>query len=227
MGPKIKVARRREAAARRFRGRLCQLGFSAWPTAAPAAPPTAAPTGPATTAPATAPVAAFCSMVWPQAATPASAREDARIRTVRFMSGSIAAKPERQLGQGVPGPHAQDSPDRRLHASTANPARGQSSARIPASACVERLWFNTVFAAITWSINKDRKSHPRPIPWRGAAMLHRSAILRINHIAAINRWLKARPRQPACSPTVDLPQPGRDPCVAPAARLPGGGVAPC
>ncbi len=44
--------------------------------------------------------------------------------------------------------------------------------------------------------------------------------MRINHIPAINGWLKARPRRQAFSPTVGL-QPGRD-RVAPAARLPRG-----
>ena len=53
-------------------------------------------------------------------------------------------------------------------------------------------------------------------------MFGRAAILRINHIAAINGWLKARPRRLAHSPTADLPQPGRDRRVAPAARLPRG-----
>src|SRR5690606_5783374 len=70
-------------AAYRGGGDALQCGFWAWPTAAPAAPPTAAPTGPATTAPATAPVAAFCSTVWPQAdraraPAPASVRTSMR-----------------------------------------------------------------------------------------------------------------------------------------------------
>ena len=41
-------------------------------------------------------------------------------------------------------------------------------------------------------------------------MLRRTTILRINHIGATNGWLKARPRQPARSPTVDTPQADRD-----------------
>ncbi len=57
--------------------------------AAPAAPPTAAPTGPATTAPAMAPVAARCSVVWPQpdsAAAPSAITARATgVKTVRRM----------------------------------------------------------------------------------------------------------------------------------------------
>ena len=50
----------------------------------------------------------------------------------------------------------------------------------------------------------------RRIQDRPTAMLHRTHILRINHIGATNACLKARPRSLAHSPTVDLPQADRD-----------------
>src|SRR6185369_6355091 len=58
----------------------------ALPTTAPVAPPTAAPTGPATTAPATAPEAAFCSVLWPQAARVSAAPAAASTRRVLRIS---------------------------------------------------------------------------------------------------------------------------------------------
>src|SRR5690606_1629305 len=106
--------------------------------------------------------------------------------------------------------------------------RTRQSSRDPkGSRCVKLVSVNTVKHPATQPDTHNGGADIYRIQRQRAPMLRRASILRINHIAAINGWLKARPDEPARSLIVVLPQPGRDRSVAPAARLPGGGAAPC
>lgn len=92
---------------------------------------------------------------------------------------------------------------------------------------------NTVVSTTTDRSFKHFLRPRRRIPEMDTAMLRRTQILRIKHIEAINGWLKARPRRKraftdrryGCSCC------GAHPCWViadrTAARLPGGGIAPC